>query len=145
MGAAYCGAVKSEHAAVAAGEPSGENLVIVVTPAWEIALRSGYWHAQAVIPDQAYNPAVPDADQHLIAVGLGTLCKRGARFLGVIPCGGLAWFAPKGIGLDVAYQFILYEPRTVTGNQNPIAIPGSVNGTYHTMFHVASLNLQLRF
>ncbi len=120
-------------------------LQVPALPAWEIAVRSGYWHAQAAVPDSSYNPAVPDADQHLFAVGLGTLCKPGGRFLAVVPCGSQAWFGPKAIGFDVSYQFILYEPRTVTGNQNPVAIPGSVNGTYHTSFHVASLNLRLNF
>jgi long-chain fatty acid transport protein len=114
-------------------------------PAWEIALRGGYWHAQAAVPDRSYNPAVPDADQHLFAVGLGTLCKAGGRFLAVVPCGGQHWFSPKAIGFDVSYQFILYEPRTVIGNQNPVAIPGSIDGTYLTHFHVASLNLRLNF
>jgi long-chain fatty acid transport protein len=120
-------------------------LQVPALPAWEIALRSGYWHAQAAVPDRSYNPAVPDADQHLFAVGLGTLCKTGGRFLAVVPCGSQAWFSPKAIGLDVGYQFILYEPRTVVGNQNPVAVPGSVDGTYHTSFHVASLNLRLNF
>ena len=120
-------------------------LQVPALPAWEIALRSGYWHAQAAIPDSSYNPAVPDAAQHLFAVGLGTLCKAGGRFLAVVPCGSQAWFSPKAIGFDVSYQFILYEPRTVIGNQNPVAIPGSVDGTYLTKFHVASLNLRLNF
>ncbi|WP_447985767.1 OmpP1/FadL family transporter [Nitrospira sp. Nam74] len=114
-------------------------------PAWEVALRGGYWHAQAAVPDRSYNPAVPDADQHLFAVGLGTLCKSGGRFLGVVPCGGQPWFSPKAIGFDVSYQFILYEPRTVIGSQNPVAIPGAIDGTYLTHFHVASLNLRLNF
>ena len=120
-------------------------LQVPALPAWEIALRSGYWQAQSAIPDRSYNPAVPDADQHLFAVGLGTLCKTGGRFFAVVPCGGQAWFSPKAIGLDIGYQFILYEPRTVIGNQNPVAIPGSVDGRYHTSFHAASLNLRLIF
>jgi long-chain fatty acid transport protein len=49
------------------------------------------------------------------------------------------------VGLDLAYKALLYETRTVTGNQNPIAIPGSINGTYHTTFHVGSIALRVNF
>jgi long-chain fatty acid transport protein len=52
---------------------------------------------------------------------------------------------PKALGLDLAYQALLYETRTVGGNMNPVAIPGSVNGTYQTTFHVGSINLRVNF
>jgi long-chain fatty acid transport protein len=52
---------------------------------------------------------------------------------------------PTAIGLDLAYQAILYETRTVTGNMNPVAIPGVVNGTYQTTFHVGMINLRVNF
>ena len=120
-------------------------LHVPALPNWEIALRAGYWHSQTPVPNSAFNPAIPDADQHMISVGLGSLCKAGARFFSVIPCSQGSRWLPSSIGLDVAYQAILYESRTVTGNTNPIAIPGSVNGTYQTMFHVAALNLRLNF
>ena len=112
---------------------------------WELALRAGYWHSQTPVPDAAFNPAVPDADQHMIAVGLGTLCKVGGRFLSMIPCGQGSRWLPSAIGLDVAYQALFDESRTVAGNANPIAIPGSVNGTYQTTFHVGSVNFRLNF
>lgn len=120
-------------------------LQIPALPNWEVALRAGYWHSQTPVPDAAFNPAVPDADQHMIAVGLGTLCKVGGRFLSMIPCGQGSRWLPSAIGLDVAYQALFYESRTVAGNANPIAIPGSVNGTYQTTFHVGSVNLRLNF
>jgi len=114
---------------------------------WEVALRGGYWHSQTPIPDQAFLPTIPDSDQHAVSGGVGLLCKAPGRFLGLVACGVTegAFFLPKAIGLDVAYQAIFYEPRTVAGNQNPIAIPGVVNGTYHTTFHVGSINLRLNF
>lgn len=116
-------------------------------PAWEVALRGGYWHSQTPIPDSSFLPTVPDADQHAISVGLGFLCKDKGRFLGVIDCGnaGGGILTPKAIGLDLAYQAILYESRTVTGNMNPVAIPGVVNGTYQTIFHVGTINLRVNF
>jgi len=116
-------------------------------PAWEVALRGGYWHSQTPVPDSSFTPAVPDADNHAVSVGLGLLCKEQGRFLGLIECGSTpaGWWRPTGIGLDLAYQALLYETRTVTGNQHPLAIPGSVNGTYQTTYHVGSVNLRLNF
>ncbi|MBX3303636.1 MAG: outer membrane protein transport protein [Nitrospira sp.] len=116
-------------------------------PDWDVALRAGYWHSQTPIPDQSFMPTIPDADQHAVSAGLGFLCKGPGRFLGVIPCGTTdgPLFLPKAIGLDMAYQAIFYEPRTVTGNQNPIAIPGVVNGTYNTTYHVGSINIRVNF
>lgn len=116
-------------------------------PNWEAAVRAGYWHSQTPIPDQGFLPTIPDADQHAVSGGVGLLCKAPGRFLGLVACGVTEgpFFLPKAIGLDLAYQAIFYEPRTVTGNQNPVALPGVVNGTYHTTFHVGSINLRVNF
>jgi len=116
-------------------------------PAWEVALRGGYWHSQTPIPDSSFLPTVPDADQHAVSVGLGLLCKKKGRFLGLVECGtpegGI--FRPSAIGVDFAYQAIFYETRTVSGNQNPVAIPGVVNGTYQSTLHVGMINLRVNF
>ncbi|MGH7229864.1 MAG: OmpP1/FadL family transporter [Nitrospiraceae bacterium] len=116
-------------------------------PNWEIALRGGYWHSQTPTPDFSFNPAVPDADNHSISIGLGLLCKDQGRFLGLFECGrsGASKFHPTAVGIDVAYKALLYETRTVMGNQNPIAIPGSINGTYQSTFHIGSVNLRVNF
>lgn len=110
-------------------------------PDWDIALRAGYWHSQKAIPDQTFNPAIPDGDNHAVSTGIGFMCRDNGRFLGVIPCGGSdKTLSPKGLGLDLAYQAILYENRTVAGNVNP-----TVNGTYRTTLHVGSINLRVNF
>ncbi|MDF2756185.1 MAG: putative Porin [Nitrospira sp.] len=116
-------------------------------PAWEVALRAGYWHSQTPIPDSSFLPTVPDADQHAISVGLGFLCKDDGRFLGLVECANTEGKAmrPKAIGLDLAYQAIFYETRTISGNLNPVAIPGVVNGTYQTSFHVGMINFRVNF
>ncbi|MBA2252709.1 MAG: outer membrane protein transport protein [Nitrospirales bacterium] len=116
-----------------------------VLPNWEIALRAGYWHSQSPTPDAAFNPSVPDADNHSISVGLGLLCKEGGRFLGLFECAGSENKFLRAVGLDVAYKALLYETRTVSGNANPVAIPGSVNGRYQTTYHVGSVNLRVNF
>jgi long-chain fatty acid transport protein len=120
-------------------------LNLATLPSWEVALRGGYWHSQTPIPDSSFLPTIPDADQHALSVGVGVLCKTNGRFLGLIQCGGEGRFRPKAIGLDLAYQAIIYETRTVSGNQNPVAIPGVVNGTYQTNLHVGMLNLRVNF
>ena len=116
-------------------------------PAWEVALRGGYWHSQTPIPDSSFLPTVPDADQHAISVGMGFLCKDNGRFLGLFECGKAdgARLRPKAWGFDFAYQAIFYENRTISGNLNPVAIPGVVNGTYQSMLHVGAVNLRVNF
>ncbi len=116
-------------------------------PQWDIALRAGYWFSESPIPDRAYNPAVPDSNNHALSVGLGLSCHRGGQFLGIIPCGSelATWWAPKGLGLDLAYKALLYETRTVSGNANPVAVPAAIDGTYRTTFHIGSINLRLDF
>ena len=110
-------------------------------PDWDVALRAGYWHSQKAIPDQTFNPAIPDGDNHAVSTGFGFMCREHGKFLGVIPCGGSdKALSPKGLGIDLAYQAILYEGRTVAGNVNP-----TVNGTYRTTLHVGSINLRVNF
>ncbi len=116
-------------------------------PHWDFALRAGYWFSESPVPDRSYNPVVPDANNHAISAGLGLTCRHGGKFFGVIDCGHVTdhWWAPKGIGLDVAYKALLYETRTVSGNANPVASPGAVDGAYRTTFHIGSINLRLDF
>jgi long-chain fatty acid transport protein len=114
---------------------------------WEVALRGGYWYSQTPIPNRSFLPTIPDADQHAISVGVGVLCSGNGRFLGIIACSASQGPSsrPNAIGVDLAYQAILYETRTVSGNVNPVAVPGVVDGTYHTILHVGSINLRVNF
>ncbi|MCZ6781638.1 MAG: outer membrane protein transport protein, partial [Nitrospirae bacterium] len=118
-----------------------------VLPNWEIALRGGYWNSQTPIPDKTFTPSVPGADNHSISIGLGLLCKEGGRFFGLFECSasGGGKLRPQAIGLDLAYQALLYETRTVMDNEQPLAIPGVVNGTYKTTFHIGSVNFRINF
>ncbi|HKW85919.1 MAG TPA: outer membrane protein transport protein [Nitrospiraceae bacterium] len=111
-------------------------------PHWEVALRGGYWHSQNAIPDTTFTPSVPDSDNHAISIGLGLLCKERGQFLGLIECGseGGGRFRPKAIGLDLAYQALLYETRTVSGNINP-----TIDGRYQTTYHTGAINLRVNF
>ncbi|MER3424954.1 MAG: long-chain fatty acid transporter, partial [Nitrospiraceae bacterium] len=100
-----------------------------------------YWRSQTPIPESTFDPRVPDSDNHNISIGAGLLCKEQAKFLGIIPCGSEGGLLKtKAVGIDVAYQAIIYETRTVTGNNNP-----TVNGTYNTILHTGVVNLRVNF
>jgi long-chain fatty acid transport protein len=111
---------------------------------WELALRGGYWYSQTPIPDSTFSPGIPDADNHAISVGMGVLCKQAGKVLG-IQCGQGTGIKSKSVGLDLAYQAVLYETRTISGNMHPLAIPGVINGTYRTTYHVGSINFRVMF
>ena len=116
-------------------------------PQWDVALRGGYWFSESPTPDHSYNPAVPDANNHAISIGLGLLCKGSGRFMGLVECGNFSgsWYKPSAIGIDIGYKTLWYEPRTVRGNTNPFANPAVVDGTYRTMVHVGSINFRVNF
>ena len=111
-------------------------------PHWEVAARGGFWFGQNAVPDPTFNPSVPDADNYTVSVGLGLLCKDAGRFLGLFQCGRTdgGRFHPKAIGLDLAFQTLFYENRTVSGNINP-----TVDGTYMTTYYIGALNLRVNF
>jgi len=116
-------------------------------PHWEVALRGGYWYGPNAVPDSTFSPSVPDSDNHAISIGLGLLCKEKGRFLGLFECGseGGGKFRPMAIGLDLAYQALLYDTRTVNGSQPPLTLPGTNDGTYKTTYHIGSINLRVNF
>ena len=113
-----------------------------VLPDWDVSVRAGYLRSETPIPDRNVNPAFPDADTHTLAVGLGVLCQRGGHVLGLVPCatsgGGL--LARKALAVDVAFQTLLWEPRTVRGNPVP-----DVNGRYQTRTYAGSLTTRFNF
>ncbi|MBA5867429.1 MAG: long-chain fatty acid transporter [Nitrospira sp. CR1.3] len=113
-----------------------------VLPDWEVAARFGYIRSQTPVPEQTFEPAVPDANYNSFSVGLGFLCKDQGRFLGFIKCTTpiIGPVGIKGIGFDVAYKNQIYESRTITNNIRPI-----VNGTYDTILHAGVMSLRINF
>jgi long-chain fatty acid transport protein len=109
---------------------------------WEIAARGGYIHSATPVPSRTFSPAIPDADYNAFSVGLGLHCRPPGRFLGVIPCGGEARRAltPTAIGVDMAYQAVLYNSRLINNNIDP-----RVNGAWDTTTHVGSISVRLSF
>jgi long-chain fatty acid transport protein len=105
-------------------------------------MRAGYNQSRTPVPDKNFNPAFPDSNVHVLSFGFGLTCHPGGKFLGIKDCGrpGEANSPRKLIGVDVAYQLLLFEPRTVTGNPNP-----AVNGKYRTMNQAFTLSFRLGF
>ena len=65
------------------------------------------------------------------------LCHAEGKFLGLLPCSG---FGGKTIGLDLAYQVLLYETRDINNNQQPL-----LNGKWDNTIHVGALSLKMQF
>ncbi len=106
-------------------------------PNWEVALRAGYIRSETPIPSRTFEPAVPDSDYNAFSAGVGFLCRAPGKFLGILPCHG---FGAKAIGLDLAYQVLLYQTRGVNNNQQPL-----LNGEWDTTLHVGALSLRVNF
>jgi long-chain fatty acid transport protein len=111
-------------------------------PDWEITARAGYMSQQNQIPNRTFNPGTPSAMTHDLTVGWGVLCNANGSFFGFAKCQslGIGPLKPKSVGLDVSFESIFYEERTVTGNQNP-----TVNGTYKTIIYAGGISLRFRY
>jgi long-chain fatty acid transport protein len=111
-------------------------------PDWDVALRAGYWHSQKAIPDQTFNPAIPDGDNHAVSTGFGFMCREHGTVSRGHPVRRIRQepSAPRGSASTWRTRRSLYEGRTVAGNVNPTA-----NGTYRTTLHVGSINLRVNF
>jgi len=106
-------------------------------PNWDVALRAGYIRSETPIPSRTFEPAVPDSDYNALSAGMGFLCHAPAKFLGILPCDS---FGAKAIGLDLAYQVLLYQTRGISNNQQPL-----LNGEWDTTLHVGALSLRVNF
>ncbi|MDH5563686.1 MAG: outer membrane protein transport protein [Nitrospirota bacterium] len=111
-------------------------------PDWNLATRAGYIRTHSPIPDANFDPAVPDSDNHTFSVGVGFSCFGQAHFLGLFDCHqeGNGWMVRKGLAVDLAYQYVRWDTRKVTGNSIPM-----LNGTYKTRTHAGMITVQLNF
>ncbi len=113
-------------------------------PHWELAFRGGYVYSDSPIPDTTFKPDVPGSNYHALSIGFGFLCTKQGMFLGFIRCGndGTTFLGTTAIGIDLAYQAILYNDRDINNNDDPL---GRVNGLWDTTIHVGALNLRTNF
>jgi long-chain fatty acid transport protein len=111
-------------------------------PAWDVAMRAGYNRSQTPVPDRNFSPTPPDADVNVLSIGAGFLCGASGKFLGLIACGSDSggFLTRKALGIDLAYQAVLFEKRTVTGSPDP-----NVDGTYRTTNHAGSVTARINF
>ena len=110
--------------------------------AWDIALRTGYIRSHTPVSDLNFDPAFADNDAHVISAGMGFSCHAGGKFFGLISCANTqkGFLAKSSMGMDLAYQAFLFDPRTVTGSPNP-----TVNGTYRTTNHAGAVTVRVGF
>jgi long-chain fatty acid transport protein len=117
-------------------------LSLSAMPSWDFAVRAGYNHSMTPVPDKNFNPAFPDSNVHVLSLGFGLTCHPGGKFLGLKDCGqtDAEHSHRENIGIDMAYQVLLFEPRTVTGNPNPV-----INGKYRTINQVLAVTFRVGF
>ena len=110
--------------------------------AWDVAFRTGYSRSHHAVKDLSFDPAFPESDIHVASVGMGFVCHSNGKLLGLFACGSDAgrFLATSSIGLDIFYQGIVFDTRTVTGNLNP-----TVDGTYRTAVHTGGATFRLNF
>ncbi len=106
-------------------------------PDWDISLRGGYVRSATPVPSRTIDPSNPDSIFNAFSVGVGFHCRGKGKFLGFIPCTALG---TKSLGLDLAYQSVLYQSRGVNNNQQPI-----LNGEWDTIFKVGAISLEAEF
>lgn len=113
-----------------------------ILPEWDVSARFGYIRSQTPVPENTFEPAVPDANYNSFSVGCGFLCKGQGKFFGFIKCQNhlVGLTSIQGIGLDLAYKNQIYESRTITNNIRPI-----VNGTWETILHAGVMSLRINF
>lgn len=87
-------------------------------------LRAGYIYRENAVPDETFEPSLPDADAHLFAIG-GDLIR-------------------PSYTLSLAY---VYERQKSRAKTNAIgeALGGSANGTYRSDIHFLALSLKWLF
>ncbi len=108
-----------------------------ILPQWDVSLRAGYIYSQTPVRDRTFDPSNPDANFNTIAVGMGFLCHGTGKFLGVVPCN---LFGAEALGIDLAYQVLLYREREITNNQQFL-----VNGKWDTTLHVGAVSVRMNF
>lgn len=86
-------------------------------------LRGGFMYMDSPVPDETYEPSVPDSDLYGIALGAG--------------------YKIGNIGIDVAYLANIFPDRTVN---NSVGAPlSSASGTYKSFANSFALNFSYKF
>ncbi len=87
--------------------------------------RAGYFYYPEVVPEVTWDPSNPES------------ARQGFTF-------GESYALSSWLSLDLAYNFILFQKRTIHNNVGASSA-STVNGEYKTNAHILSLNLTYRF
>jgi len=85
-----------------------------------VSLLAGYLYGGNPVPDETFEPAIPDSNTHLFSVG--TEIRQ------------------KAFKLGLAYSYQLLEGRTKNNT-----IPGNPDGKYNSDLHMLGISLTYRF
>jgi long-chain fatty acid transport protein len=93
-----------------------------------VALLAGYQYSGNAVPNQTFEPAIPDSNSHYVSIG--------------------ADIKLKSLNIDLGYGYQIFDKRT---KNNTITDPVtsnpdlSANGTYNSQVHMIALSLTYRF
>lgn len=87
-------------------------------------LLAGYLYGRNAVPDDTFEPSVPDANTHLFSLGTDMEFKK--------------------IKLSASYAYQLQEERNKS-NQVGAAAGGAANGMYNSDIHLLALSVTYRF
>jgi long-chain fatty acid transport protein len=90
-----------------------------------VSLLFGYMYGKDAIPDETFEPSVPDSDFHLFTIGSEIALS-------------------KKLGLDLSYAYEAHEPRH-KNNAVGAALGGTANGSYDQAIHLIAAGFRYRF
>ncbi len=95
-----------------------------------VTLSAGYLYGESPIPDETFEPSIPDADTHLISLGAGIKYRR--------------------YKIDLAYGYQIMKSRRKSNDVDddpatPLDITTSANGVYDTTFHLLGFSFTHTF
>lgn len=93
-----------------------------------IKVRGGYAFHETPVPEETFEPSVPQSSRHALFTGLG-----------------YSWGKNQNKWIDIAYGIVFYEKRT-TDNLVGEMVPGeTIDGRYDLLTHLFAINFNYRF
>jgi long-chain fatty acid transport protein len=90
-----------------------------------LRLRGGYYHHQSPIPQDTWDPNLPDSNSHGITTGFG-------------------YDITSSLTVDMAYSLLLYEPRKIDNTVGNV-FGANVDGKYKQIMNMGLITLTYKF
>lgn len=90
-----------------------------------LRLRTGYYHHASPIPDDTFDPSLPDNDSHGLTAGFG-------------------YDINKSLTLDFAYSALIFQQRKIDNDVGTL-VGGNVDGEYTQIINMALMSLNYKF